>query len=303
VNIRRGTYSIVARDAASGELGAAVQSHWFSVGSIVTWGRAGVGVVATQSVAEPAYGPRMLDRLADGVEPAKALEAELAEDELASFRQVAAVDVSGRAAVHTGDDCIPYAGHQRGDGYSAQANLMASPDVWPAMASAFEGAEGALARRLLAALEAGEAAGGDVRGRQSAALVVVPPEGEAWERRVELRIEDHPDPLVELRRVYDLHEAYQLADRADEIIGEGRHGEAAALYARAAEAAPESVELRFWAGLGIAAASDVERGASQVAEAIEHGDGWRELLSRLDPEIAPAVEAVRDALGISRSPG
>jgi uncharacterized Ntn-hydrolase superfamily protein len=297
------TYSIVARDPESGELGVGVQSHWFSVGSIVPWARPGVGAVATQSICDPGYGPRLLDRVERGEAPNAALGAELAGDPLARFRQVAVVDAARAVAIHTGDKCIAHAGHREGDGYSVQANLMATPAVWPAMAEAFESASGELARRMLAALEAGEDAGGDVRGRQSAALLVVPPEGEGWQRTVELRVDDHADPLPELRRLCDLHDAYVLADRADARAGEGRHEEAAALYRRAAEAAPTSVELRFWAGLGIAAAGDVERGASQVAEAIEHGDGWRELLSRLDPEIAPAAEAVRSALGVSRSPG
>lgn len=297
------TYSIVARDRDTGELGVAVQSHWFSVGSIVPWARPGVGAVATQSIGEPSYGPRLLDRVAAGEEPGPALEGELAADPLAHFRQVALVDSAGRVAIHTGDGCIAHAGDREGDGYGAQANLMATPAVWPAMAEAFESASGPLARRLLAALDAGEAAGGDVRGRQSAALVVVPSAGEPWRRAVELRVEDHVDPLAELRRVCDLHDAYRLADRADALAGEGRHDEAAGIYRQAADAVPGSVELRFWAGLGIAAAGDTERGAAQVAEAIEHGEGWRELLSRLDPEIAPAAEAVRGALGISRSPG
>src|SRR3954452_18780741 len=154
--VRRGTYSIVARDPDTGELGVAVQSHWFSVGSIVTWARAGIGAVATQSIAEPAYGPRLLERLGAGEEPAAALAEELASDPLARFRQVAAVDGQGRVAVHTGDGCMAYAGDVQGDGFGAQANMMSSADVWPAMASAFSTAEGTLDRRLLAALDAAE---------------------------------------------------------------------------------------------------------------------------------------------------
>lgn len=298
--IRRGTYSIVARDPGTGELGVAVQSHWFSVGSIVAWARAGVGAVATQSIAEPAYGPRLLDRLAADEAPAAALAAELSADELARFRQVAVVDSAGRVAVHSGDGCMPHAGDRPGEGFSAQANLMASPRVWPAMAEAFEAAEGPLARRLLAALDAAEAAGGDVRGRQSAALVVVAVEGEPWRRSVELRVEDAVDPLAELRRLLDLHDAYELADRADALAGEGRHRDAAELYVRAAEAAPANVELSFWAGLGIAAGGDLARGAERVRAALDAGDGWRALLARLDPEIAPAVNDVRGALGVAR---
>jgi uncharacterized Ntn-hydrolase superfamily protein len=293
------TYSLVARDPGTGELGVAVQSHWFSVGSIVTWARAGVGAVATQSIAEPAYGPRLLDRLAAGEDPRAALEAELAADDSARFRQIAVVGAGGATAAHTGSGCIPHAGQVEDEGFSAQANMMATDRVWPEMAAAFAASDGPLARRLLAALDAGEAAGGDVRGRQSAALLVVPASGEPWQRSVELRVEDHVAPLDELRRLLDLHDAYELADRADNLAGEGRHSEAAELYVRAAEAAPASVELEFWAGLAIAAGGDVDAGAERVAAAIAARDGWRELLARLDPEIAPAAEAVRGALGVA----
>src|SRR5262245_58599252 len=290
------TYSLVARDPDSGELGVAVQSHWFSVGSIVTWGEAGVGAVATQSIAEPAYGSGLLARLRAGEAPRPALDAELAGDASTRFRQVAVVDGDGRVAAHTGDGCIPDAGHVEGDGFSAQANMMATDRVWPEMAAAFEAAEGPLARQLLAGLDAAQAAGGDVRGKQSAALLVVPPTGEGWRRAVELRVEDHTQPLNELRRVLDLHDAYELADRADGLTGEGRHDEAAELYLRAAEAAPANVELTFWAGLSLAAGGDVDGGAERVAAAIAAHEGWRKLLARLDPEIAPSAEAVRRAL-------
>ena len=300
--LRAGTYSIVARDPATGELGVAVQSHWFSVGSIVTWARPGVGAVATQSVAEPAYGPRLLARLATGEDPTTALAAELAADDSARFRQVAAIDAAGRLAAHTGDGCMDFAGHSIGAEFSAQANMMASEAVWPAMATAFEAASGPLERRLLAALEAAEEAGGDVRGKQSAALLVVPSEGDTWRAKVELRVEDAPEPLAELRRLLDLHDAYEIADRADSLAGQGRHHEAAELYGRAAEAAPQSVELGFWAGLGIAASGDLDAGARRVREAIEAEDGWRALLSRLEPEIAPSAAAVREALGVAKAP-
>jgi uncharacterized Ntn-hydrolase superfamily protein len=301
VSVRKGTYSIVARAADSGELGLAVQSHWFSVGSIVTFARAGVGAVATQSIAEPAYGPRLLDALADGEPPNRALARLLAEDEQARFRQVAAVDASGAVAVHTGEGCMAHAGDVVGDGFSAQANLMASPEVWPAIAEAFERSKGPLSRRLLTALEAGEGAGGDVRGRQSAALLVVPADGEPWDRSVELRVEDHHDPLGELRRLLGLHEAYTLADRGDELVGEGRHAEAAEQYARAAELAPGNAELSFWAGLGIAQGGDFDGGVERVRAALAEHDGWRELLARVDTEVAPAADAVAAALGVDRT--
>jgi len=299
MNPRRGTYSIVAHDPASGELGVAVHSHWFSVGSLVSWARPGVGAVATQSVVEPAYGPRLLDRLAAGAEPAEALTSLLGDDDGARFRQVAVIDAAGAIAVHTGEGCIEHAGHLRGDGFCVQANMMATPGVWPAMAAAHERGEGPLARRLLAALEAGEAAGGDVRGRQSAAILVVPPSGEPWRASVELRVEDAAEPLAEMSRLLDLDDAYAMATTGDDLTGEGRHDEASAAYLRAAEMAPQSDELLFWAGLSLAQGGDVEAGAERVARAIAHHPGWRDLLVRLEPEIAPGVEQVRESLGVS----
>jgi uncharacterized Ntn-hydrolase superfamily protein len=296
------TYSLVARDASTGEMGVAVQSHWFSVGSIVSWAQPGVGAVATQSIAEPAYGPRLLERLGAGAVPGEALEQLLSEDEEARFRQVAVVDATGRVAAHTGSGCIEHAGQVEGDGFSAQANMMRSPEVWPAMAAAFEGTEGPLARRLLAALYAGEGAGGDVRGRQSASLVVVAPRGEPWARDVELRVEDHPEPLAELRRLLDLHEAYALATDADDLVGEGRHSEAGELYRRASEVAPDNHELLFWSGLAIAESGELDEGTERVRRAIQLEPGWAELLPRLDPEIAPGADAVRERLA-SPPPG
>jgi uncharacterized Ntn-hydrolase superfamily protein len=298
--MRPGTYSIVARDPATGELGVAVQSHWFSVGSIVSWAEAGVGAVATQSIAEPAYGPRLLAQLRQRQPPDHALDRLLVADEGARFRQVAVVDANGAVAAHTGAGCIPYAGHFEGQGFSVQANMMASPEVWPAMAEAFSGAGRRLSRRLLAALEAGEAAGGDVRGRQSASLVVVPAEGETWRRVVELRVEDHADPLGELRRLLGLADAYELATEGDDLVGEGLHTEAAERYRRASEMAPESGELLFWAGLSFAQGGEVEEGVAKVKRAIDLHAGWRDLLARLDPEIAPGADLVRKAMGIER---
>jgi uncharacterized Ntn-hydrolase superfamily protein len=294
--MRIGTYSIVARDPHTGELGAAVQSHWFGVGPIVPWVRAGVGAVCTQSIAEPAYGPRALDLMADGARAGEALHALLSDDEQARYRQVGAVDVHGNVAVHTGSGCIAHAGDQVGHQFSAQANMMASPDVWPAMARAFESAAGPLARRLLAALNAAEAQGGDARGRQSAALVVAPATGERWRHTVDLRVDDHAEPLAELGRLLDLSDAYDLATQGDDLVGEGRHEEAGDRYRRAAELAPGNHELLFWAGLAAAQAGDMPTALQRVREAIDLQPGWRELLDRLEPDIAPGAAAVRDAL-------
>ena len=297
------TYSIVARDPDTGELGVAVQSHWFSVGSLVTWARPGIGAVATQANVDPGYGPRALDLLAAGT-PAPAALAELvAADPGRESRQVAVVDAAGRVAAHTGTTCMAFAGHVTADGVSCQANIMASATVWPAMLEAFTAAAaaGSLTGRLLAALDAAEREGGDLRGRQSAAILVVPPEGERWRATVSLRVEDHPDPLPELRRLVDLQAAYARAGAADELQGSGRHDEAARLYAEASERAPGNHELLFWAGLGTAQAGDLDAGVAQVQAAIALQPSWRELLGRLPADVAPAAPAVLARLDGSRT--
>ncbi len=291
-----GTYSIVALDPETGELGAAVQSHWFSVGSLCTWVRPGIGATATQSVVEPAHGPHALDRLARGEDAAAALAGVLAPDALAAVRQVGVVDARGRVAVHTGADCIPEAGHTIGEHWACQANMMARATVPDAMSAAFAAAGGDLADRLMTALEGAEAEGGDVRGRQSAALVVAPAEGEPWQVRMDLRVEDHADPIGELRRLLSLQRAYELAGDGDERAAEGHAAEAAALYVRASELAPQSDELLFWAGLAIAQQGDVGAGTDAVDRAAQVHPGWLTLLERLSPEFAPAGAAVREEL-------
>jgi len=295
--MRHGTYSIVALDPDTGELGAAVQSHWFSVGSLCTWARPGVGAVATQSVVEPAHGPNALDRLQRGDSAAEALEALLAEDALRTVRQVGVVDARGGVAVSTGQDCIAHAGDATGATWSCQANMMERHTVPAAMSAAFAAATGDLAARLLAALQAAQGEGGDVRGRQSAALLVVPPDGESWRARVDLRVEDHDDPLAELERLLVLWRAYELAGAADELMAADRADEAGALYRRAAELAPGSDELLFWAGLAMAHAGDLDDGVAAVRRAAEAKPNWLVLLDRLSPDFAPAGAAVRAALG------
>lgn len=290
--MRRGTYSIVARDPCTGELGVAVQSHWFSVGPLVPWARPGVGAVATQSIPDPAQGTRALDAMAAAAPAHAALDAVLADDEQIDVRQLALVDARGAVAAHTGAGCIAEAGHEMGPGFSCQANMMERPTVWGAMAGAFAAADPVavpLAERLVGALEAAEGEGGDVRGRQSAALLVVPARGAAWEVGVSLRVEDHPDPVTELRRLVVLHRAYELADRADALAGAGRPDEAGPLYEQAAALAPESDELLFWAGLAVAQGGDLEGGVARVRQAIGVHAGWRTLLDRLAPEIAPSA--------------
>jgi uncharacterized Ntn-hydrolase superfamily protein len=215
------TYSIVARDADSGQLGVAAQSCYFALGAVLPWARAGVGAVATQSMVDPGYGPRCLDLLAADVGADEALAQVRLADAGREVRQVGLVNAAGDVASFTGDLCIDQVGHARGDGYSAQANMMAGPGVCPAMAAAFEAASGTLATRLVAALLAAESKGGDARGQMSAALIVV--EGERhdhpWEGVLtDVRVDHHPDPLTELARLVQVAEAYHQCDLAEEAL-------------------------------------------------------------------------------------
>jgi uncharacterized Ntn-hydrolase superfamily protein len=209
---------------------------------------------------------------------------------------VAIVDAQGRVAAYTGQSCMPFAGDCQGDGFSCQANIMASESVWPAMRDAYASHRGSLTDRLLAALDAAERAGGDQRGRQSAALLVVPAAGRDWDTVISLRVEDHPDPLDELARLVRLHEAYVLAGEGDERVAEGRHDEAATLYMEAHHKAPESHELEFWAGMGTVQIGDIEGGMRHIRAAIQAQPGWRELLGRLPADVAPAAPAVLQRL-------
>jgi uncharacterized Ntn-hydrolase superfamily protein len=278
------TYSIVARDERSGELGVAVQSHYFGVGSLVSWAEAGVGAVATQSVAEPAYGQRGLDLMRGGASAPEALHRLLAEDRQERVRQVAFIDRHGRVATHTGARCIREAGHRIADGVSAQANIMERATVPDAMVAAFRAAPGDLAERLLVALEAAELEGGDLRGRQSAALLVVAPKatGRPTEDRLfDLRVDDHPDPVVELRRLLGLRRAYERVDVGDELAATGDVEAALGEYAAAHAEQPDSAELAFWHGVALAANGREQEARPLLERAYAQGEGWRELLRRL----------------------
>jgi uncharacterized Ntn-hydrolase superfamily protein len=280
------TYSIVARDPATGELGVAVQSHWFSVGAIVTWAEAGVGVVATQSFVDPGYGQRGLDLMRRGVSAPEALKQLVAADPQRDVRQVAMIDAQGRVAAHTGEKAIAAAGHQVGEQYSAQANLMSNVRVWPAMAKAYEHASGDLADRLLAALDAAQAAGGDIRGRQSAALLIVKPtsSGKPWagaDRVFDLRVDDSPDPLGELRRLVRLQRAYAHANHGDELFSEKKVDEALREYAAAAQLAPEIVELPFWEAVTLASVGREAEAAPIFRQVFLKEPAWANLVPRL----------------------
>jgi uncharacterized Ntn-hydrolase superfamily protein len=261
-----------------------VQSHYFAVGSVVSWAEAGVGAVATQSVVEPAYGPRGLDLMRAGTSAPEALHRLLAEDAQEPVRQVAFVDRHGRVATHTGARCIREAGHRVADGVSAQANIMERPTVPDAMVSAYRAGRGELAERLLAALDAAEREGGDLRGRQSAALVVVAPRASgrpAEERPLDLRVDDDPDPVGELHRLFGIRRAYRRADAGDELAAAGDLDGALTEYATAHAEQPENAELAFWHGVALAARGREADARALLEEAYRDGDGWRELLRRL----------------------
>jgi uncharacterized Ntn-hydrolase superfamily protein len=280
------TYSIVARDPHSGEMGVAVQSHWFSVGSLVTWAEAGVGAVATQAMVDPNYGPLGLALMRSGLNARQALQALLAADEGRDLRQVAMVDTKGNAAAHTGARCLFAAGHETGDGFSAQANMMVSEQVWPAMAAAYRQKQGSLADRLLSALKAGQDAGGDIRGQQSAAILVVKPEstGRVWaDRVVELRVEDHPSPVDEIQRLWKLQRAYDLMNAGDEHLGAGRVEAALAAYETAAALAPEQIEMPFWHAVTLAGIGRIDDALPIFSSVFHHNPAWKDLVRRLRP--------------------
>lgn len=280
------TYSIVARDPATGEMGVAVQSHWFSVGSVVSWAEPGVGAVATQSFVEVSYGPLGLKLMQAGKTAEQALAALLAADPQREVRQVAMVDRHGNVATHTGANCISAAGHKTGEQYSVQANLMENDTVWAAMAEAYETAEGDLAERLMVALEAAQAEGGDIRGRQSAAILIVPAAGEGrpWrETTVDLRVEDHPRPLEELRRLLRVHRAYQHMNRGDERMTEADVEGALDEYAAAAGLQPENQEIRYWQAVTMTGSGQLDAALPIFAEVFAAEPKWRNVTLRLVP--------------------
>ena len=291
------TYSIVARCPDTGQLGVAVQSHFFGTGAVVPWLEAGVGAVATQAMAEVAHGPDGLARLRAGRSPEDALADILGPDDGAETRQVAIVDATGRAAVHTGSSCIAAAGHVVGEGFTVQANMMNDPGVPEAMAAAFSSSVGPLALRLLDALDAAQAAGGDIRGKQSAALCVVsaaPTERPGHDRVVDVRVEDHPEPLLEIRRLVELARAYRRMEDAEEAMTQGDLDAALAIYAESAAQQPAHHELPFWHAVLLAALgrTDEARAVAAPVFARPDGDRWRELVRRLPAAYLLPAEAV-----------
>ena len=286
------TFSIVARDPVTGDLGVAVQSHWFSVGSVVPWAEAGVGAVATQSFVEPAYGPKGLALMKQGVAPKEALAKLLAADSEREVRQVAFVDARGQVAVHTGTKCIPGAGHHSGDGFTTEANLMLTNEVPDAMAKAFTAARGPLAERMLAALDAAQSVGGDVRGKQSAAILVVRAKAsdKPWtDRLVDLRIEDHAAPLAEMRRLLTLHRAYEMMNRGDEAMATGKMDAALKEYGDAAAMVPDNDEFVFWTAVALVSNGRIDDALPLFAKAFRMNPSWMLLVPRL-PKVGQLPE-------------
>ena len=278
------TYSIVARDAATGQLGVAVQSHWFSVGSSVLWAEPGIGAVATQSFVDPNYGPLGLQLMRNGKTALQAMTALLAADEHADVRQLGMVDANGVVANHTGENAIIEHCEIAGEGYTVQANLMWKPTVCTAMVAAYESADGDLAERMMLALEAAEGEGGDIRGKQSAAMLVVSDDRSlpAWGGRIiDLRVEDLAEPLVELRRLLIMARAYNFMNEGDEHMTVGAVEEAVAAYAAAEALVPDSHEMIFWHAATLAGAGQVDESLPIFARAFELWPQWRELIPRL----------------------
>ncbi len=293
------TYSIVARDADTGELGVAVESHYFSVGSVVTWAEAGVGAVATQALVEPSYGKLGLDLMRAGKSAPDSLLGLVASDPMNNIRQVALVDAEGRVAAHTGSMTIAEAGHTTGDGFSVQANMMLRASVWPAMAEAYKSARGELVDRLLAALDAAEAEGGDIRGRQSAAILIVSGKntGKPWSDKIyDVRVDDAPEPLREIRRLVSVARAYShmraalTAMYAEDFETHNRE------FDKASQLLGNNPEMRFWHAMGLLSAKKTEQGMA-LLRAVADGDrNWATLALRLPPFMLSVDDATRERI-------
>lgn len=278
------TFSIVARDPETGEMGVAVQSHWFSVGSIVAWGEAGVGVVATQSFVNPSFGQRGLELLKTGKTAQEVVDQLIASDEGRDVRQLAIVDSKGNSAGYTGAKCISEAGHIVGNGYSVQANMMLNNTVWSAMSKAFENSTGPLAERLVASLEAAQNECGDIRGKQSACLLVVKgnASGNIWEDRIiDLRVEDNPEPITEIKRLLKVYRAYEHMNKGDLAVEKNDMKLAMDEYNAAMEMFPENLEMKYWTAVSLANTGEVEKSLPMFKEIFAADKNWKELTKRL----------------------
>ena len=280
------TYSIVAYDEKTGELGVAVQSHWFSVGSTVPWAKAGVGAVATQSFVKIEYGPEGLELMEKGLTAQEALDSLVSKDPGRAVRQVGMVDAKGNVAVHTGKKCIEFAGHKTGNNFTVQANIMASQTVWPLMAMTFEMTDGDLAERMMAALETAQAEGGDLRGKQSASMLIVSgnPTGIPWKDTVlDLRVEDHPEPLKQLRRLIRIHRAYRHANKGDYYMETGNVESALVEYNLSSSLYPENLELKYWTSVTLAGIGKLEEALPMFRDVFQKVPELKTMTPRIVP--------------------
>jgi uncharacterized Ntn-hydrolase superfamily protein len=279
------TFSIVARDEKTGEMAVGVQSHWFSVGTSVSWGEAGIGVVATQSFTNKSFGPRGLDLLRRGLTAQEALDILLKDDEGREVRQVAILDNKGNVATHTGKLCIQFASHLQGKQFSVQSNMMLGDQVCKAMAASFEKSDNKpLAERVLVALEAAQSAGGDIRGQQSAALLVVPAKSDArpWEERsIDLRVDDDSAPIKELRRLYQVHLAYEHMNKGDLAVEKNDMETAMSEYNTAMKQLPGNLEMQYWTGITLANNKQIEKALPILKKVFATNKNWKELTRRL----------------------
>lgn len=279
------TFSIVARDSKTGEMAVGVQSHWFSVGSVVPWGKSGVGVVATQSFVNPAYGPNGLELMEEGKSATEALGILIAQDPGKEYRQVAFLDVTGRTEAYTGANCVAAASHITGDDFSVQANMMLNDNVVPAMEEAFRShANLPLAERVLKVLQAAQQAGGDIRGKQSAAIIVVGPDKveNSWEdKRIDLRVDDHEEPLKELERLLKVARAYEFMNRGDLAMEDNNIEEALKQYGHAMKLFPENLEMRYWTAVSLVNSNRMEEALPLFHSIFEKDENWREMTLRL----------------------
>lgn len=279
------TFSIVARDANTGEMAVAVQSHWFSVGSVVSWGEAGVGVVATQSFINKSFGPRGIDLLKSGKSPQEAVDLLLQNDEGKEFRQLAILDKQGSVATHTGKNCIDMAGHSNGENFSVQANMMLNDKVVPAMEKAWkENNTFPIAERMVEVLKAAQKVGGDIRGKQSAALLVVAGEAsdEPWnDRLIDLRVDDAKDPIEELSRLLKVFRAYEHMNSGDLYVEINEMQKAMDEYGKAMKMFPENLEMQYWTAITLANNKDIKQASAMLQRIYKADANWRELTRRL----------------------
>lgn len=279
------TFSIVARDAVTGEMAVGVQSHWFSVGTLVSWGQSGVGVIATQSFVNPSYGPEGLRLMAEGRNAMDALKSLLDADDGRDLRQVAFLDNNGNIFTHTGKKCIASAGHSSGTNFSVQANMMLNDNVVPAMVKAFtENSSLPLAERVIKTLQAAQAAGGDIRGKQSAVLVVVGGEKvtQPWlDKKIDLRVDDSNEPLVELERLLRVHRAYEHMNNGDLAVEKNDMKTALYEYDAASKMFPDNLEMKYWKAIALANNNRLNEALPIFSKIFKADSNWKELTKRL----------------------